>query len=170
MPQTVEHLQIIDLLGLDRGIVALTKADLADDDQLLERMAEVETLLAATSLKGAEIVPVSALTRRGRRRAEGQAAGAGRERQGRHGLCRLAVDRCFLLSGAGVVVTGTVHAGEIKVGDRLLLAPSGLEARVRSLHAQNRPAEVGRAGERCALNLSRRAAVEGRRSGAATGW
>src|SRR6187551_2599356 len=64
-PQTVEHLQIIDLLGLDRGVVALTKADLADDDQLLERMAEVETLLAATSLKGAEIVPVSALSGRG---------------------------------------------------------------------------------------------------------
>ena len=64
-PQTVEHLQIIDLLGLDRGVVALTKADLADDDQLLERMAEVETLLAATSLKGADIVPVSALSGRG---------------------------------------------------------------------------------------------------------
>ena len=85
-PQTVEHLQIIDLLGLDRGVVALTKSDLADDDQLLERMAEVETLLASTSLKGAEIVPVSALTGARRRRAEGQAAGAGRERQGRHGL------------------------------------------------------------------------------------
>src|SRR4029453_9854261 len=114
-PQTVEHLQIIDLLGLDRGVVALTKADLADDDQLLERMAEVETLLAATSLKGAEIVPVSALSGRGvdelkarllplgavqggeiragfgaerprRRRAEGQASRPGRERQGRHGL------------------------------------------------------------------------------------
>jgi len=61
-PQTVEHLQIVDLLGIDRGIVALTKADLADDDQILERMAEVETLLASTSLKGAEIVPVSAET------------------------------------------------------------------------------------------------------------
>src|SRR5260370_38957192 len=60
-PQTGEHLQIVDLLGLDRGIVAVTKADLADDDQVLERMAEIETLLASTSLKGAEIVPVSAL-------------------------------------------------------------------------------------------------------------
>jgi len=70
------------------------------------------------------------------------------------GFARLAVDRCFVLAGAGVVVTGTVHAGEIKVDDRLLLTPSGLEARVRSLHAQNRQAAVGRAGERCALNLS----------------
>ena len=64
-PQTVEHLQIVDLLGLDRGIVALTKTDLANDDQLLERMAEVETLLASTSLKGAEIIPVSAMTGQG---------------------------------------------------------------------------------------------------------
>src|SRR6185312_2491336 len=64
-PQTVEHLRIIDLLGLDRGIVALTKADLANDDQLLERMAEVETLLSSTSLTGAEIIPVSAITGQG---------------------------------------------------------------------------------------------------------
>jgi selenocysteine-specific elongation factor len=70
------------------------------------------------------------------------------------GFARLAVDRCFVLPGAGVVVTGTAHAGEIRVDDRLLLTPSGLEARVRSLHAQNRPAEIGRAGERCALNLA----------------
>jgi len=153
-PQTVEHLQIIDLLGLDRGVVALTKADLADDDQLLERMAEVETLLAATSLKGAEIVPVSALSGRGVDELKTKLLALGESSKGATGFARLAVDRSFVLSGAGVVVTGTVHAGEIKVDDRLLLTPSGLEARVRSLHAQNRPAEVGRAGERCALNLA----------------
>ena len=153
-PQTVEHLQIIDLLGLDRGIVALTKADLADDDQLLERMAEVETLLAATSLKGAEIVPVSALSGRGVDELKAKLLALGESSKGATGFARLAVDRSFVLSGAGVVVTGTVHAGEIKVDDRLLLTPSGLEARVRSLHAQNRPAEIGRAGERCALNLT----------------
>jgi len=66
-PQTVEHLQIVDLLGLDRGIVAVTKADLASDDEILERMAEIETLLASTSLKGAEIIPVSSLTVRPRK-------------------------------------------------------------------------------------------------------
>ena len=153
-PQTVEHLQIIDLLGLDRGIVALTKSDLADDDQLLERMAELETLLATTSLKGVEIVPVSALTGRGVDELKAKLLTLGESSKGLTGFARLAVDRSFVLSGAGVVVTGTVHAGEIKVDDRLLLTPSGLEARVRSLHAQNRPAEVGRAGERCALNLT----------------
>src|SRR6185503_11229340 len=153
-PQTVEHLQIIDLLGLDRGLVALTKSDLADDDQILERMAEIETLLDATSLKGAEIMPVSSLTGQGVADLKSRLLALGEIGKGITGFARLAVDRCFLLPGAGVVVTGTVHAGEIRVGDQLLLTPSGLEARVRSLHAQNRAAEVGRAGERCALNLS----------------
>ena len=153
-PQTVEHLQIVDLLGLDRGIVALTKADLVDDDQLLERMAEVETLLDTTSLKGAEIITVSAISGRGIDELKTKLLAMGESGKGATGFARLAVDRCFVLTGAGVVVTGTVHAGEIKVGDHLLLTPSGLEARVRSLHAQNRPAEIGRAGERCALNLT----------------
>jgi selenocysteine-specific elongation factor len=153
-PQTVEHLQIMDLLGLDRGLVALTKSDLVNDDQLLERMAEVETLLASTALQGAEIIPVSAMTGQGVDELKGKLLALGESGKGTTGYTRLAVDRCFLLPGAGVVVTGTVHAGEIKVGDHLLLTPSGLEARVRSLHAQNRAAEVGHAGERCALNLS----------------
>lgn len=153
-PQTVEHLQILDLLGLDRGLVALTKSDLANDDQLLERMAEIETLLGTTSLRGAEIVPVSAVTGQGIDELKEKLLVLGESGKGAAGFARLAVDRCFLLSGAGVVVTGTVHAGEIRVDDRLLLTPSGIEARVRSLHAQNRPAEIGRAGERCALNLA----------------
>ncbi|SKA38959.1 selenocysteine-specific elongation factor [Enhydrobacter aerosaccus] len=153
-PQTIEHLQIIDLLGLDRGLVALTKADLATDDQLLERMTEVETLLASTSLAGAEIVPVSAVTGQGIQELKAKLLTLGESGKGTTGFARLAVDRSFVLSGAGIVVTGTVHAGEIKVDDRLLLTPSGLDARVRSLHAQNRPAGIGRAGERCALNLA----------------
>ena len=153
-PQTIEHLQIVDLLGLDRGIVALTKSDLATDDEILDRMAEVETLLDSTSLKGAEIVPVSALTGRGIDELKSKLLALGESGKGATGYARLAVDRCFVLPGAGVVVTGTVHAGEIRVDDRVLLSPSGLEARVRSLHAQNRAADVGRAGERCALNLS----------------
>ena len=160
-PQTVEHLQIVDLLGLDRGIVALTKSDLVTDDQMLERMAEIETLLSTTSLKGAEIIPVSAMTGQGLDELKAKLLALGESRRGITGFARLAVDRCFVLSGAGVVVTGTVHAGEIRVDDHVLLTPSGLEARVRSLHAQNRAAEVGRAGERCALNLSGAAPVEG---------
>ena len=153
-PQTVEHLQIIDLLGLDRGLVALTKADLASDDQMLERMAEIETLLSSTSLRGVEIIPVSAVTGQGIDELKTKLLALGESRRGVRGFARLAVDRCFVLPGAGVVVTGTMHAGEIRVDDHVLLTPSGLEARVRSLHAQNQAAEVGRAGQRCALNLS----------------
>src|SRR5476649_170415 len=157
-PQTVEHLQIVDLLGLDRGLVALTKSDLANDDQLLERMAEIETLLSSTSLKGAEIVPVSSVTRQGVDELKTRLLALGESGKGTTGFARLAVDRCFVLHGTGVVVTGTIHAGEIRVDDRLLLSPSGIEGgievRVRSLHAQNRAAEVGHAGERCALNRS----------------
>jgi selenocysteine-specific elongation factor len=153
-PQTVEHLQIVDLLGLDRGLVAITKADLASDDQILERMAEVETLLASTSLKGAEMVPVSVVDGRGLAELKEKLLALGESGKAETGFARLAVDRCFVLQGAGVVVTGTVHAGTFKVDDHVLLTPSGLEARIRSLHAQNREAEIGRAGERCALNLS----------------
>ncbi len=80
-PQTVEHLQIVDLLGLDRGIVALTKADLANDDQMLERMAEVETLLADDFAQGSGDHAGLGAHRAGRRRTEGKPAGAGRKRQ-----------------------------------------------------------------------------------------
>jgi len=153
-PQTVEHLQILDLLGLNRGIVALTKSDLVDDDQMLDRMAEVESLLAPTALAGSEIVAVSAVTGQGIAELKASLLVLGESGKGIAGFARLAVDRCFVLAGAGVVVTGTVHAGEIRVDDRLVLTPSGLEARVRSLHSQNRPAEIGRAGQRCALNLT----------------
>jgi selenocysteine-specific elongation factor len=153
-PQTVEHLQIIDLLGLDRGLVALTKSDLATEDEMLERMAEIETLISTTSLKGAEIIPVSAVTGQGIAELKTKLLALGESRRGVTGFARLAVDRCFVLPGAGVVVTGTVHAGEIRVDDHVLLTPSGLQARVRSLHAQNKAADSGRAGERCALNLS----------------
>src|SRR5947207_9697027 len=90
-PQTVEHLQIVDLLGLDRGIVALTKADLANDDQLLERMAEVETLLSATSLRGAEIIPVSAITGQGVDELKAKLLALGESGKGASGYARLAV-------------------------------------------------------------------------------
>lgn len=156
MPQTREHLALLDLLGISSGMVALTKADLADEDRRAEVEAEIAMLLDGTSLEGAEILPVSAITGEGIDDLRARLVAAGRDFSVRaaEGRFRLAVDRSFTLAGAGTVVTGTVLSGRVRVGDQLIVSPSGMAARVRSIHAQNRKAEEGRAGDRCALNLA----------------
>ena len=156
MPQTVEHLAIIDLLGVTHGIVAVTKADLATDDRLIEVSQQVESLFAGTALAGSPIHYISTVTGQGVdgvRQALFDAAAAFGQRA-EAGRFRLAVDRSFTLAGTGTVVTGTVLSGAVSVGDRMIVSPSGLEARVRGIHAQNRPAGQGKAGDRCALNLA----------------
>ncbi|HEY8555494.1 MAG TPA: selenocysteine-specific translation elongation factor [Burkholderiales bacterium] len=155
MPQTREHLAIVDLLGVARGIVALTKVDLVSAERRAAAAEEVRALLGGTALADAEVVPVSAVTGEGietlRERLLAAAAATGpRAARGRF---RLAVDRCFTLPGAGTIVTGPVMSGSVALGDTVIVSPAGLEARVRSLHAQNRPAARGGPGERCALNL-----------------
>ena len=156
MPQTREHLAIVDLLGVRRGLVAVTKVDLVEAPWLAKISTDIAQLLDGTSLDGAEIVPVSTVTGVGidvlRDRlfdiARSVAARTASER------FRLAVDRSFTLPGAGTVVTGTMLSGVVATGDRVMISPSGLMARVRSIHSQNRPAERGVAGQRCALNLA----------------
>jgi selenocysteine-specific elongation factor len=156
MPQTREHLAILDLLGIDRGVVVLTKADLATSESIENVARQVKAMTAATTLAHAEVLTVSALTGAGvdalRAHLE-EAASAVRDRTAGKRF-RLAVDRVFTLSGVGVVATGTVLSGSVHLGDRIQLSPSGLFGRVRSLHAQNRSAEAAHAGERCALNLT----------------
>ena len=156
MPQTREHLAIVDLLGIARGIVALTKGDLASPDRRADVAAEIENVLAATGLAGSDIVPVSVISGEGIDALRERLFAASRGITGRtaRGRFRLAVDRSFTLPGAGTVVTGTVLSGAVNVGDHVTISPSGLSARVRSIHAQNRPAERGEAGQRCALNLA----------------
>lgn len=153
-PQTIEHLQIIDLLGIEHGIVALTKADLADAELRALRTAEVQVLLAKTKLADAPIMPVSSVTDEGIDDLKHLIAGYGRSLKQPSGHPRLAIDRAFTLQGTGLVVTGTLFAGEISIGDRLILTPKGLEVRVRGIHAQNRAVETAVAGERCALNIT----------------
>ena len=156
MPQTREHLAIAELLGLRRGLVVLSKADLADAGRREAVAAEIRAALAGTALAEAPILPVSTVTGenvaalKAMLAAESGAA-AGRDAAGRF---RLAVDRSFVLAGAGTVVTGTVLSGTVAVGDRVVLSPAGTPARVRSIHAQNRAAQSGAAGQRCALNLA----------------
>lgn len=156
MPQTVEHLAIVNLLGIRHGAVAITKADLVDESRLAEVRNEITNLLAPTALREAPMFAVSSATGAGiaelRAYLFGAAtAWAGRSAQGRF---RLAVDRSFTLPGAGTVVTGTVLSGSVAVGDQVIVSPTGLAARIRAIHAQNRAAERGQAGDRCALNLA----------------
>jgi len=155
MPQTREHLQIIDLLGIERGVVVLSKSDLVTTERTATVAAEVRQLLGRTSLATAEIVPVSIVTGEGIAALAASLLNAARAMPlGRPGgRFRLGVDRCFSLPGIGTVVTGTVFAGAVRAGDKVLLSPSGLAARVRGLHAQNAAAAQGVAGQRCALNL-----------------
>jgi selenocysteine-specific elongation factor len=156
MPQTLEHLAILDLLGVNRGVVVLTKADLASRESIERVAGQAKALIVGTALANAKVVTVSALTGEGvdalRAHLE-EAADAVRDR-GASKRFRLAVDRVFTLSGVGVVATGTVLSGSVHLGDRIQLSPSGLFARVRSLHAQNCPVDEAHAGERCALNLT----------------
>ncbi|OYX14273.1 MAG: selenocysteine-specific translation elongation factor, partial [Rhizobiales bacterium 32-66-8] len=156
MPQTREHLAIVDLLGVKQGLVALTKTDLVDAERLVEVSNDIAMALHGTGLSDAPVLPVSTLTGTGvdAVRARLLAAAGSRGARSADGRFRLAVDRSFTLSGSGTVVTGTVLSGSVRVGDRVTLSPSGLSARVRSIRAQDTPAEIGRAGDRCGLNLA----------------
>ncbi|OQW59583.1 MAG: selenocysteine-specific translation factor [Proteobacteria bacterium SG_bin9] len=155
-PQTNEHLAILDLLGVTRGLVALTKSDLVTDDDLQAVRSTVRARLAATTLSSVPIVAVSSLTGRGIERIRKDIADAARnaEKKSSQGRFRLAVDRCFTLPGIGTVVTGTAMSGRVCVGDTLVVSPSGIKAQVRSIHVQNSKAAEGRGGDRCALNLT----------------
>jgi selenocysteine-specific elongation factor len=156
MPQTREHLAIVELLGLTRGAVALTKIDAVAPEQVEATRAAVEAALARTALAGAPVFPVSAVSGEGVDALRDLLFGAAAEGGARRGdgAFRFAVDRSFTLAGAGTVVTGIVLSGEVAVGDRVVVSPPGMPARVRSIHAQNRPADKGVAGQRCALNLA----------------
>jgi len=156
MPQTREHLDIVDLLGLSRGLVALTKCDLVPQERWAAVTAQVKSLLKGTLLEEAPVFPVSAVTSQGvdALRAELAEQAKSFVPKDTEGLFRLPVDRCFSLKGAGTIVTGAVVSGRVRVGDRVMISPKGLEARVRAIHAQNRPVEAGQVGERCALNLT----------------
>jgi selenocysteine-specific elongation factor len=156
MPQTREHLAIVDLLGLSRGIVALTKADLVSEARLAAVRAEVQAMLAATALADAEVLPVSSVTGLGIDALAQHFAHASSTQQLAQsgGHFRLAVDRSFSLAGIGTVVTGTAVSGTVAVGDKLVVSPGGRAVRVRGLHAQSQPSETGHAGQRLALNLA----------------
>jgi selenocysteine-specific elongation factor len=156
MPQTREHLAILDLLGIESGAVAITKADLVDEEWLELVLAETEETLAETTLAGAPMVPVSAVTGRGlddlRLTLEDLLA---RERSRRvTGKPRLPVDRVFTMPGFGTVATGTLIDGELRVGQELEVQPTGRKTRVRGLQSHRKKVETVPAGTRVAVNIS----------------
>lgn len=156
MPQTREHVEILTLLEIARGAVALTKIDRVDGDRVRTVAAQVRELLATTPLADAAMFPVSAMTGAGVDALRGRLHDEAVRLPARPacGHFRLAVDRSFTLKGTGTVVTGTVFAGTVDSGDELLITPAGHRVRVRGMHVQNHPATQGRAGQRCALNLA----------------
>jgi selenocysteine-specific elongation factor len=154
MPQTVEHLDILRILGVEQGVVALSKVDAVDEETVELAALEVDELLDSRGLR-APVVRVSGATGEGvgeLLQALDALAGEKAERR-RDDLARLPVDRSFVLKGIGVVVTGTLWSGEIRPGD-VLFTSAGRRPRVRGVQNHGRPAEVAHAGARTALDLT----------------
>jgi selenocysteine-specific elongation factor len=155
MPQTVEHLEIVHLLDIERGLVVLTKADLVEPDWLELVSAEVRQAIAHTSLASAELVTVSAVTGAGLEdlKARLDALLETVPKRPERGRPRLPIDRVFTISGFGTVVTGTLIEGSLRVGDEPEAVPARRRVRVRGLQQHNRKVEVALPGSRVAANL-----------------
>ena len=159
-PQTLEHLDILELIGVGEITGVVTKTDRVEHNRTAVVVEEIGALLAAAGFAGSPIFPVSSrsgdgiadLTRHLQQSA--RIAEANRVAAPASGLFRMPIDRAFTLPGIGLVVTGTASAGTVTVGDRLSITPSGVGVRVRGLHSQNRAVETVSAGERCAVNVA----------------
>ncbi|MDX1662737.1 MAG: selenocysteine-specific translation elongation factor [Candidatus Promineifilaceae bacterium] len=157
MPQTREHLAILDLLQVPAGVVALSRVDLVDDPEWLERVTlDVQDTVAGTALSEAPIVPVSAVSGEGLDLLRATLASSLLGTPGRadSGQARLPVDRVFSLSGFGTIITGTLTGGSLEVGDAVEIQPGGLSGRVRGLQSHNAPRERALPGSRVAVNVS----------------
>lgn len=156
MPQTREHLAILDLLRVQRGVVALTKADLVDEEWLELVREEVTEQLKPTTLAGATIIPVSAYTRQGLPELLVQLEHILDEIQERQNIARprLPIDRVFSMTGFGTVVTGTLLDGTFRPGQEVEVLPQGLKTRIRSLQTHRHQVDVAVPGSRVAINLA----------------
>lgn len=156
MPQTREHLDILQLLGIENGLVALTKVDRVEPEFLELALEDVRTLLKGSFLESAPIVPVSAVNGTGIAELLSEIRKLSKTLKPRSckGPFFLPVDRVFPISGFGTVITGTTYSGMLRVGDEVQLLPSGEIARVRSLEVHEAPVEAAYAGQRTAVNLA----------------
>ena len=155
--QTLEHLAILDLLGISNGILVMTKSDLATPDELAEATEMTQEMLVGTSLEGIPNVSVSSITGEGievlKQTIVKQVTIATKAEEN-DGIPRLYVDRVFTVQGFGVVVTGTLIGGSINQDQRMVILPQGEPIRVRGIQVHNETAPVAQAGQRTALNLS----------------
>jgi selenocysteine-specific elongation factor len=156
MPQTREHLDILDLLGVRRGVVALTKIDLVEPDWLDLAAESVHEYLEARGFGNFPIVPVSARTGEGKDSLLAALVAVLAELEDRPSgrAARLPVDRAFVVEGFGTVATGTLWQGSIRVGDRLVVEPGHVETRVRNVEVHGQTVPVGLAGQRTAVALA----------------
>jgi selenocysteine-specific elongation factor len=155
MPQTVEHVRIMDLLGVDRALLVISKIDRSDPEILAILKSELDTFVRGTCLENAPVIHTAALAGDGidelRRQLKSMAVQL--PERSIAGNFRMAIDRAFTLKGIGVVVTGSVHAGQIQTDDDLVIAPDEIPVRLRGIFSDDRPATVASIGHRCALNL-----------------
>ncbi len=155
--QTLEHLAILDLLGISNGILVMTKSDLASPDELQEATEMTQEILVGTSLEGIPSVSVSSITGDGidtLKQMIVEQVNIATEEQVIDGIPRLYVDRVFSIQGFGAVVTGTLIGGSVNKDQRMVILPQGDIVRVRGIQVHNEPANVAQAGQRTALNLS----------------
>lgn len=155
MPQTREHMDIIELLGVKKGIIVLTKKDMVDEEWLLLVEEEVREYIDKTILKGAPVISVSSVTGEGLNELvrEIEKVALEVEEKPAFGQARLPIDRVFSMPGFGTVVTGTLWSGKFNVGDAVELLPVGRQVKIRTLQVHNEKVETAYAGQRVAVNL-----------------
>ncbi len=157
MPQTREHFEILSSLGIDDGIIAVTKTDMVDDEWLEMLLEEVEDYFKGSFLEGKPVIPVSAATGEGISELKAEIiAKCDRENKRREEkeLFRLPVDRVFTMQGFGTVVTGTLMDGNVRTGDDIIIYPAGRKAKVRGIQTYGKDTDLAVAGQRTAINLS----------------
>lgn len=155
MPQTKEHMDICEILGLKKGIIAITKIDLVDEEMVELVHEDIKDFLKGRSLEGAPVIPVSSTTGKNIELLKESIRNAAKnvEERSKEGIFRLPVDRVFTLKGLGTIITGTCISGYIKIGEEIEIYPLHKKAKVRNIQAYHEDAEEAIAGQRVALNL-----------------
>lgn len=153
--QTFEHLEILNLLGIEDGAIVITKIDKVDDKRIVKLKDDLRNIFRATSLSKAPIFPISRLEKKGVRDLQKfiEEKAFSKKKYYNSGRFRLAIDRKFFLNGIGLIVTGSVFSGKVNIDDKLLISPKNLKVKVKTIHSNSRNAKTGISGQRCALNL-----------------